>query len=408
VGTQASAIQGGSVDTTHTFAVGVCAGSPGQCQFTCSGALIAPNVVISARHCVNQTPETIDCKTATFGSPLAAVSSFFITTSESMNQPDTGWHSVEKIVTPTPTSMCGNDLSLFILSDVVSATEATPITPAVQYPITDHNRYSTTVTAIGYGITAPSSNTGGVRHIRENIQLGCIPGDPQLDCGNVTGTNVAAAEFVSGDGTCEGDSGSSAYEQTSFNAGTFVSLGVLSRGGISADGTFCQGGIYTRLDSWRDLIVQTVTKAASLGGYPVPTWTLAVPPDPTPGGGSTKADSGKAPNQGDSGSSGGAGIGSDCTSNADCSSGVCRQGGNGPLVCSQTCDANDSTTCPDGYACTSGYCFAKPTGGGSNHATTTTTTSGCSTAPALRDPTKPMGWLAAVLGLVAIRQRRKR
>jgi MYXO-CTERM domain-containing protein len=412
VGSQSSAIQGGTVDTSHTFAVGVCVGSPGQCQYTCSGALIAPNLVVSARHCVEQTPQTIDCASATFGGALGPTSAFYVTTSDSMNQPDTGWHSVQKIVTPTPTSVCGNDLSLIILSDTVAANEATPITPEVQYPITDHNRFSTTVTAIGYGITSPNSNTAGERHILENIQLACIPGDPQLDCGSATGTSVAAAEFVSGDGTCEGDSGSSAYEQTNFNAGRYVSLGVLSRGGVSSDGTQCQGGIYTRLDSWRTLIVQTVTQAATLGGYPVPSWTAAVPPDPSPDAGPTKTDAGKPSNpQTDSGSgSSGADIGSTCSANSDCSSGVCRQIDNGPLVCSQTCDANDPTTCPDGYACTSGYCFAKPSGGSSSNATgtTTTTTSSCSAAPAPRDPTKPIPWLTAALGLVAVRRRRKR
>jgi MYXO-CTERM domain-containing protein len=412
IGRQASAIQGGTADSTHPFAVGVCGGGPGQCQLTCSGALIAPNLVITARHCVYQTPQAIDCASATFGSPLASASSFYITTNESMNQPDVGWHGVQKIVTPTPTSVCGNDLALLILSETVPASEAEPVTPAVQYPITDHIRYSTTVTAIGYGITAPNTNTSGDRHIRQNIQIGCIPGDAQLDCGNLSGTNMATAEFVSGDGTCEGDSGSSAYEQTNFNNGTYVSLGVLSRGGVSSDGTFCQGGIYTRLDSWRDLIVQTVTQAAALGGYPVPGWTLAVLPDPTPDGGTTKADGGKPPKpQPDSGASGdstGAEIGTSCSADSDCASGVCRKLNDSPLVCSQTCDANASTSCPDGYTCSAGYCFTKPpTSTGNQAATTTTTTSGCSVAGAGRDPTKPIPWLAA-LGLVALRSRRRK
>src|SRR5438132_127277 len=67
VSATAQAIQGGTSDTTHTFAVGVCGGAKGQCQFTCSGALIAPNLVVTARHCVEQTllngqpSEVVDC-----------------------------------------------------------------------------------------------------------------------------------------------------------------------------------------------------------------------------------------------------------------------------------------------------------------------------------------------------------
>ncbi|HEX4515538.1 MAG TPA: trypsin-like serine protease, partial [Polyangiaceae bacterium] len=59
---QSQPIQGGTLDTTDSFAVGVCAGAPGQCQLFCSGALIAPNLVMTARHCVNQPSSTsIDC-----------------------------------------------------------------------------------------------------------------------------------------------------------------------------------------------------------------------------------------------------------------------------------------------------------------------------------------------------------
>src|SRR5580658_7623248 len=70
----ANEIQGGTADTTHRFAVGVCGGAFGgpdggnNCQLLCSGALIAPNLVISARHCVdNVSNEKVDCATDTFG-----------------------------------------------------------------------------------------------------------------------------------------------------------------------------------------------------------------------------------------------------------------------------------------------------------------------------------------------------
>ena len=43
-------------------------------------------------------------------------------------------------------------------------------------------------------------------------------------------------------------------------------------------GESCSGSVYTRFDTWHDLIVQTVTTAASLGGYPLPSWTAPAPP----------------------------------------------------------------------------------------------------------------------------------
>src|ERR1700690_4581259 len=120
-------VQGGSVDTTDDFAVGVCAGNgPGQCQLICSGALIAPNLVMTARHCVDQTSsKTIDCTSTTFGSPYGSASNYYITTNYLMNQGSIGWHQASQIIT-TPGAnalVCGNDIALLILSTNVSLTE---------------------------------------------------------------------------------------------------------------------------------------------------------------------------------------------------------------------------------------------------------------------------------------------
>ena len=59
---------------------------------------------------------------------------------------------------------------------------AKPVTPAVQYPITDHTHYSSEVTAIGYGVTAVGAQDEGVRRIKQNIAVTCIPGDTKLPC----------------------------------------------------------------------------------------------------------------------------------------------------------------------------------------------------------------------------------
>ena len=75
-------IQGGSTDTTHLFAVGVVQLAQAQQNMVafCSGVLLAPNLVATARHCVAQlTSTTIDCTTSTFGA-LYPASEVFVTT----------------------------------------------------------------------------------------------------------------------------------------------------------------------------------------------------------------------------------------------------------------------------------------------------------------------------------------
>ena len=283
---QAQAVQGGSVDSTDNYAVGVCVGNgPGQCQLLCSGALIAPNLVMTARHCVDQSPQAIDCTSSStvFGAQHAPTQYFYITTYYSMMQGTKGWHQAKQIFTTPGTKVCGNDMALIMLTDNVPLSEAggSFVTPVVQYSMTDHTRYSTTVTAIGYGDTSATTQDAGTRHILQNVNLLCIPGDKSIDCPSQAMTQMTVNEFISGDSTCEGDSGSSAYEQKAFNKSVPVSFGVLSRGGSS--GSTCVQPVYTRTDAWKDFIVNTALTAASAGGYTAPSWTQA-PPPPTDGG----------------------------------------------------------------------------------------------------------------------------
>lgn len=395
----AQPIQGGEDDgPAHPYAVGICRGRKGRCLGVCSGTLILPNLVVTARHCVDESPDQIECdKNPQFGGSSSNVN--WITTSENMAQSDTGWHAIERIVRPNSNDFCGKDIALLVLADVIDSKEAEPAIPGVQYSMTD-DRYSRSFTAVGYGLTAPETednvDTAGTRRIRHKIDVRCIPGDERIPCPPF----VNPGEFVSGDGTCEGDSGSGALETSSFVVGKPVSFGMLSRGGESDDHLTCQGGVYTRLDQWRDLVVDTANEASkswTLYPKPVPDWTIYVPPPPPRTDAGTKPKITAKPKLDD---------GYECDDNSECVNNVCADTGGGK-ACTKACDSAASGTCADGMYCKDAICvYGTPPAVGAP--STTTTTTGCSMGPAQARNGSRVGLAALIGGAIAMGRRRRK
>lgn len=278
----ASPIQGGTDDTTHDFAVAVVVNLGENQGELCSGALLAPNLVATARHCVAQLSSTqIDCATSTFGAPFAP--SQFVVSNSPVLEPGAATYAVDQVIVPTGSGedlVCGNDIALLVLSRNVELPSY--VDPVISPPMTNHSVWATTVTAIGYGEATPlDGSSAGTRRIKEDIGLVCIPNDTTfVDCyaDPANKSILTTSEFESGDGTCEGDSGSSAYDQTQFDAGNWVSFGLLSRGNQPAgDESTCIGAIYTRFDAWGPLLISAATQAAQTGGYPLPAWATGQP-----------------------------------------------------------------------------------------------------------------------------------
>src|ERR1017187_6051078 len=136
----ASPIQGGTTDSTDTFAVGIVSfgGSGGDGSIAvCSGAMIAPNLVLTARHCVSKvSADQVDCSSDTFSAPYAA-SNFYVTNLTNMSQSPSDYTQGAQVIVPTDTHFCGNDLALIILQGTVPNV-TTLVKPLVDDSMSDH------------------------------------------------------------------------------------------------------------------------------------------------------------------------------------------------------------------------------------------------------------------------------
>jgi len=395
------AIQGGTTDETSKFAVGVCAGGgpvgSGNCFGICSGALILPNVVATARHCVDQSPQIVNCdENPTFGGRKGG--SIRVTTNTTMAGATSGWYGVSSIHVPDDDHICGNDIALLVLSQSIPASVTKPITPGVQYLMWDPDQYKPFFRGIGYGNTSPQGGGSGTRRLSKPISVLCIPGSPDMDCPD----GFSPKEFVGGDGTCSGDSGSSAFESDSLKNGAPVSFGVLSRGGESADGTRCQGSAYIRFDAHRDLVLE-VAKLASNDWtlYPEPAWTEKKPP-PSPRPKDAGSDSSPPTTE-----PSGRGLGEACEEDDECASSICADPGDGALVCSRECDESRTSSCPKGYECRESLCLPPVTPAAPSAGPTTITTTSCAASPGAGTTAWPWAALGAAIALGAARRRKR-
>jgi hypothetical protein len=206
----------------------------------CSGAVVAPNVILTARHCIATTiTTTVSCDAtghSTNGLHVASDLpadhvSVYTGAAPKFGQKPAAVASA--FVAPQGDYLCDSDIALVVLDRPLEG--LTPIAVRLAGGVAPGE----TIRSVGYGQNDKSMPIG-TRFRR--------PGVAVLAMGagiSKSQTALGAHEFEVGESICEGDSGGPAISET-----TGAVIGVVSRGGRCDDQA---GHIYTTTAGWAPL-----------------------------------------------------------------------------------------------------------------------------------------------------------
>jgi hypothetical protein len=252
VGQSDQAIQGGYGDLADRAVVGLAiTDGGGNIDHTCSGALIAPNLVLTAQHCIASTSKFVHCGQSVFGPPTPP-HQVYVTLADSMWGADTEWIPVAQVLlAPGDDVVCGRDVALLLLSASMHK-EATPLTPRLDSIAEPGEPYS----AVGFGESAKDADDAGLRRRRDHLSIVCVG----HDCGG--SSQVEPPEWRGDHGICNGDSGGPAIDSTG------RVIGITSRGPQG-----CDDPIYGGLTEFKGWLRDEAVRAARVGHYPAALWT---------------------------------------------------------------------------------------------------------------------------------------
>jgi trypsin len=310
VGTDALPISGGTLDmddaavfqefTRYSDAVSACTAS-----------LIAPNLLLTARHCVSEgAGENVICGRTEFMAPVTGDNTV-ATNATAPNDKSIFYRGAEVRVPSSGSDLCGFDIALIILATPVPPSQASPLVPRIDRPVVPGEEY----TAVGYGVNEGGERNPG-RMQRGDLAVKCLASE----CAEF---GLAPTEFMGETGVCSGDSGGPALDTEG------KVIGVVSRGSDP-----CETPIYGQVSSWGSFLTQAAFDAAASGGYEPPFWAFSGSSDRDP----TLTDAGDP-----------------CTDTSECSPGTVCYFDSDPseAACRPVCQ-NDRQ-CGDGKECQSGF-----------------------------------------------------
>lgn len=246
---------------------------------SCTGVLIAPNLLLTARHCVASTQPTIVCGSSPLSDPVPGMN-VLATTDTTVSAMSTAVIGLAVEVPPDGNDECGFDIAAVILqAEPFGGAEVYP--PRLDRPVATGESF----TAVGYGTNGMGGGIG-TRRVATTGSVACVGG---VDCDIPEAQDT---EWVAEDGTfCTSDSGAPALVDGEV-------VGVISKGLAP-----CDAPILTSVYAFRDWIREVGRAAAIQGGYPTPEWAAEAAVD----AGTGETDAGETPmTESDAGPDGGA------------------------------------------------------------------------------------------------------
>jgi len=249
---------GAAVDPGDTWSVGVCAGplntdptagNIGACLTPgtrCSGTLIAPNLVLTSRHCVHQIDRsnaTGPCDAVFTTTPLTD-SIVRVTTNPSVLDASPTWFDVAQIfVSPVSNQSCAGDVAVLRLAAPVPPSQAKPVTvDLASLPAHLPNEVAivgrgaiATVYDTQTGALISNDNGGFQRRKQEHIPVVCLANHaPFCQAPDIGEPFVADPFFLQiGQSISSGDSGAACIRQVDLNQGVVKVIAVSN--GVSVD-----------------------------------------------------------------------------------------------------------------------------------------------------------------------------
>jgi hypothetical protein len=259
----------GSTDEAGRFSgvVGVVTRKGDQIS-RCTGVLVAPKLMLTARHCVAYYEASdVVCGEAPL---LASVTAEDVLVTAQPTQTDTPSdyvNGVEIIAAPGGDDTCGFDLAAIRLADAPPGAGSV-YPPRLEGDVSPGEAF----TSVGYG---SDGNAGvGTRRYLEGARVACSGESCQSE-------HVQPNEWQGEDGAfCEHDSGAAAIDAEG------RLLGTVSRGRGP-----CTTPILAAMPPWKDWLIDVALSASGTTGDPVPPWampTIELPDDMPP---STPAES---------------------------------------------------------------------------------------------------------------------